>query len=114
MPGIQFQPARQLDGRNIQALLEGKDVVWKPRSLFSVHRKKVSVRTERFRLDETGKLFDMETDRGQRKDVAKERPKLAADLRLQAEDHNRAMQKETSTRPPFARYEFCEKCGLAL
>lgn len=97
--GNKFQPARQLDGRNIQALLEDEDVVWKPRSLFSVHRNKVSVRTERFRLDANGKLFDMEADRGQRKDVAKEHPELAADLRLQAEEHNRAMQRE------FQRYE---------
>ena len=99
LAGIQFQLPKPLDGWNIQGLLEGKDAFWKPRSLFSVHRKKVSVRTQRFRLDGAGKLFDIEADRGQRKDVAKEHPKLVADLRCQAEEHNRIMQKE------FQRYE---------
>ncbi len=99
LAGIPFQPAKQLDGRNIRALLEDEDVDWKPRSLFSVRRNQVSVRTQRFRLDATGKLFDMEADRGQRKDVAKEHPKLVAELRRQGEEHNEAMQRE------FQRYQ---------
>lgn len=99
LAGIRFQTPKSLDGRNLQALLKDKDAVWKPRILFSVHRKKVSVRTQRFRLDGAGKLFDIEADRGQRNDVAKEHPKLVADLRRQAEEHNKIMQKE------FWRYE---------
>jgi hypothetical protein len=41
----------------------------------------VSVRTQRYRLDNTGKLFDMQVDPGQDHDTSKENPKIADRLR---------------------------------
>ena len=41
---------------------------------------RVSVRTQRHRLDSAGQLFDMETDPGQSYDIAKELPEIAAQL----------------------------------
>jgi hypothetical protein len=51
------------------------------RDLFSVWRKRATVRTERFRLDSAGKLYDIRNDRGQSIDVFKKHPQEAARLR---------------------------------
>jgi hypothetical protein len=48
--------------------------------IFSHWAGKVSARTQRHRLDATGKLFDMEADPGQDRDIAKEQPEIAARL----------------------------------
>ena len=48
--------------------------------IFSHWNKRVSVRTQRFRLDHQNKLFDMGRDPGQRRDVATEHSQIAAEL----------------------------------
>jgi hypothetical protein len=53
--------------------------------IFSHQRGRVSVRTQQYRLDHTGKLFDMETDPGQNHDLSKERPRVAERLRTAVE-----------------------------
>jgi len=52
---------------------------------------KISVRTQRHRLDSTGKLFDMETDPGQDRDIAKEQPEVAARLSKAVADWRQEM-----------------------
>jgi hypothetical protein len=49
--------------------------------IFSHQNGRVSVRTQRYRLDNTGKLFDMQTDPGQDHDISKDKPKVADRLR---------------------------------
>jgi hypothetical protein len=46
--------------------------------IFSHQRGRVSVRTQQYRLDHQGKLYDMAADPGQYKDIADEQPELAA------------------------------------
>ena len=46
------------------------------RMIVSHWRKRVSIRDQRFRLDNQGKLFDIEKDPGQKKDVASEHPEV--------------------------------------
>jgi len=48
--------------------------------LFSHWAGKVSVRIQRYRLDATGKLFDLQADPGQNRDIAHEQPNIAARL----------------------------------
>ena len=48
--------------------------------LFSHWAGKVSVRTQRYRLDNAGKLFDLEADPGQDRDAARSQPEIAARL----------------------------------
>jgi hypothetical protein len=50
------------------------------RMIFSHWNGKVSVRTQQYRLDTAGKLYDMLADPGQAKDVTTERPDVAARL----------------------------------
>ena len=71
---------KPLDGVNLRKLLLTDGKTWTNRMIFSHQRGRVSVRTQRYRLDHTGKLFDMETDPRQVHDFSKERPQVAERL----------------------------------
>ena len=94
--GLDVGPGKPLDGRSFQPLLLDRNAAWESRSLFSVKFKtgQVSVRTQQFRLDAEGRLFDIQKDRGQLKDVAIEFPDVAADLKTQATRHDELMQRD--------------------
>jgi arylsulfatase A-like enzyme len=75
---------KPLDGRSLKSLLlgeGGKD--WPSRTIFSHWKGRVSARSDRFRLDHTGRLYDMVVDPGQSRDVADKNPGVAR--RLKAE-----------------------------
>jgi arylsulfatase A-like enzyme len=71
---------KPLDGRNLTPLLLGQKVTWPDRTLFTAWGGKVSARTQQYRLDSAGALFDMLADPGQTKNVAAERPEATASL----------------------------------
>ncbi len=81
MAGIPVVGAKPLDGTSIKPLLLREAKNWPDRMIFSNQRGRVSVRTQRYRLDNTGKLFDMKTDPGQYNDISKDKPQVAARLR---------------------------------
>jgi len=80
MAGIPVVSTKPLDGVSIKPLLLKEAENWPDRMIFSHQRGRVSVRTQQYRLDHTGKLFDMTTDPGQYHDISKEKPKVAARL----------------------------------
>jgi len=92
--GAKAATAKPLDGRSFRSLLADRSDDWQPRPLFSIKNNQVSVRTQRFRLDAAGKLFDLTTDRGQHHDVAQEHPKVHAELTQFSTQHNAAMQQD--------------------
>jgi arylsulfatase A-like enzyme len=81
LAGVTLLSTKPLDGRDLSPLLLGTARDWPDRMIFSQQNGKVSVRTQRHRLDAQGALFDMETDPGQRQDIASQQPELAAQLR---------------------------------
>lgn len=81
MAGIQIVSKKRLDGISVKPLLMGSSESWKDRMIFSHWRGRVSVRTQRYRLDHTDKLFDMKTDPMQNHDFSKDRPQAAERLR---------------------------------
>ncbi len=85
MCGIEVVSKKPLDGVSNAALLLGEAASGEAHSarlIFSHWNGKVSVRSQRFRLDHTGKLYDMIADPGQKQNVAKDHPE--AHRRLQA------------------------------
>ncbi|UCG59945.1 MAG: arylsulfatase [Phycisphaerales bacterium] len=80
MVGIPIVGTQRLDGTSVKPLLLQKAEDWPDRMIFSHQRGRVSVRTQRYRLDNTGKLFDMVNDPGQYRDISKEKPRVAARL----------------------------------
>ncbi len=104
LAGIKAKVDKPLDGRSLgPLLLEKKSTGWEPRSLLAVKRNQVSVRTQRFRLDATGRLFDIKADPGQHTDVANRHPELTARLQRQATQHAKEMQAhfQASANRPF-------------
>jgi arylsulfatase A-like enzyme len=65
---------KPLDGISLAPLLLGATVEPPDRVIFSHWGGRVSARTQRFRLDAAGKLFDLDADPGQTRDVAAEQP----------------------------------------
>lgn len=62
LAGIDAKTNKPLDGRSLSPLLLNKSPEWEPRSLLAVRNNDVSVRTQRIRLDASGRLFDIEAD----------------------------------------------------
>ncbi|HIM28991.1 MAG TPA: N-acetylgalactosamine 6-sulfate sulfatase [Planctomycetes bacterium] len=99
---IEKPSAKPLDGRSFRSLLLEESADWEPRSLFSIRRNQVSVRTQQFRLDSNGRLFDIVSDPGQRTNVADRHPQLTARLQRDARQHAEQMTvhfKNNSDRP---------------
>ena len=102
LAAIERRSSKPLDGRSLAPLLTGdskSQSVSAPlssREIYSTkksrkksrpHGCEVSVRNQRFRLDSAGKLFDIQNDRGQLRDVSAKFPDIAADLKRKANKH---------------------------
>jgi hypothetical protein len=81
LAGISRVGDKLLDGRDISPLLFGTAGNWPDRMIFSHQNAQVSVRTQQYRLDARGALFDMVADPGQNTNIAKQQPEVAAKLR---------------------------------
>ena len=80
LAGIPVASKKPLDGISLKPLLAGQAKKWPDRMIYSHWRDRVSLRTQRFRLDHEGHLYDMRMDPGQRQDVAGEHPQVTAEL----------------------------------
>ncbi|MDO8542095.1 MAG: arylsulfatase [Opitutaceae bacterium] len=81
MAGVKRVGTKPLDGRDISPLLFGSARRWSDRQIFSHQNGNVSVRTQQYRLDREGALFDLVADPGQKMDVSAQHPEVAAKLR---------------------------------
>ena len=81
MTGVKRVGDKLLDGQNLSPLLMGGvRRGWPERTLFSHQNGSVSARSQQYRYDNKGALFDMLADPGQTKDIANERPDIAAQM----------------------------------
>jgi arylsulfatase A-like enzyme len=94
LAGIDGQVDKPLNGRSLCPLLLEQSPAWQPRSLLAIRKDQVSVRTQRFRLDAAGRLFDIVADPGQQIDVADRHPVVKARLQAQAKQHGKEMQRQ--------------------
>jgi arylsulfatase A-like enzyme len=80
-----------LDGKSMAPILLGGAADATDRMLFSHWSGAVSVRTQQYRLDSEGKLFDMTTDVGQSHDLSGQQPEVAARLSRAVADWKREL-----------------------
>ncbi len=83
MAGIEVQSKKPLDGFSLVPVFTGRpeaSVERQNRVIFSHWKNRVSVRTQRYRLDSAGRLYDMTNDPGQVADIADQRPVVTARL----------------------------------
>ena len=85
LANIAFTQRNPLDGVSLKPLLLGTSTTWPDRMIFSHWSGKVSVRTQRHRLDNENRLFDMQADPGQHHDIAAEQKTTADRLALAVE-----------------------------
>ncbi len=69
---------------NLQPLLLHENAEWPERNIFSYWNSRTSVRSQQYRLDHEGKLFDMVQDPGQTEDLTDQRPAVAEALKAAA------------------------------
>lgn len=83
LTGVERSGDKPLDGVSLAGLLLGKSAAegLKDRMLFSHWAGRVSVRTQRHRLDDAGRLYDMAADPGQTRDLAHDDPTTARQLK---------------------------------
>jgi arylsulfatase A-like enzyme len=77
---------KTIDGRDFSRLLLGQNQAWQQRTIFSTFGGKISARTQQYRLDADGKLYDMIADPGQTKDIADQQTDIAKNLRQAVTD----------------------------
>src|SRR5262249_39973076 len=80
LAGVKVVGDKPLDGVSVAPLLRGKAGDWPDRMLFSHWNGSVSVRTQQYRLDATGRLYDLTKDPGQERDLAQDQPEVATRL----------------------------------
>jgi len=110
LAGVVLKNEKPLDGVDLAPLLstgpatQAAAAVLADRAIVASFGGKVSVRTTRHRLDAEGRLYDMETDPGQTRDIASELPDEVARLRETAAAWRRdvldAVPKPTEERFP--------------
>ncbi|MEZ6146534.1 MAG: arylsulfatase [Planctomycetaceae bacterium] len=80
LAGIDRVGDKPLDGCDLSPLLHGNDADWPDRMLFSTWAGRDSVRTQQFRLDHQGELYDMLADPGQATPITVQAPEIASRL----------------------------------
>jgi arylsulfatase A-like enzyme len=80
LAGIEYQPRKPLDGLSLKSLIFEEDEGWPDRVLVANWRGRVSPRNQRFRLDPAGRLYDIEADPAQERDLALEYPIVVEEL----------------------------------
>ena len=81
LTGVKRVGDKPLDGRDLTPLLLKESPDWPERMIFSTWGSAISVRTQRHRLDNNGKLFDMIADPGQTTPINDKAPAIAAQLK---------------------------------
>jgi arylsulfatase A-like enzyme len=94
LAGIRVPASKPLDGKSLKPLLLGQAGDWPDRTLVTYWNGRVSLRTQRYRLDPAGRLYDMVADPGQQRDVAAERKEDAARLSGEAARWKAELQAE--------------------
>ena len=80
LAGIPVASTKPLDGLSLKSLLLGAAKDWPDRMIFSHWDGRVSVRTQRYRMDDHEQLFDMEADPGQDHDISDSAAEVSARL----------------------------------
>ena len=103
--GIKVGNGKALDGVSLLPLLTGSDAPWPhaDRLIFSTWKGRLSARSQQHRLDKSGEIFDLNSDPGQRKDIAEEIPDIHTKMQTALNQWSAAvlpgLTEETDQRP---------------
>ncbi len=80
LAGIECKTQKPLDGLSLKPLLFKSNQKWNDRFIFSHWGKRVSIRNQKYRLDNLGRLFDMTADSGQYTDISQKEPEITQSM----------------------------------
>ena len=80
LAGLPVEFRKPIDGVSFVPLLQSHTAAWKDRTMFSAWKTKASIRTEQYRMQLTGELYDIQADPRETIDLSKKKPKVAAEL----------------------------------
>jgi arylsulfatase A-like enzyme len=115
LAGVKRAGDKPFDGISLAPWLTGKADPAPDRVLFQHWAGKVSARTQRFRLDAAGQLFDLPADPGQAKNVAADQPAEAARLAAAVDEWRKTVLAElpkADDRPIPAGHAAFPRCVL--
>ena len=107
LANIPLVSTKALDGVNLSPLLFGTDANWPDRMIFSIkgvgrsNRLQVSVRTQQYRLDANGQLFDIGADPGQNYSLSGEKSKITGRLSAAAASWSEEVIPQVVLNRPF-------------
>jgi arylsulfatase A-like enzyme len=73
---IMSQPKIELDGVSLKPLIMNEKPKWKERYIYNYWRGKLSLRSQKYRLDHKGQLFDMIEDPNQTTDISNQKSQV--------------------------------------
>lgn len=104
MAGVRRVGNKPLDGESLANLLTSAQLrVWPDRTIFSHQNGNVSARSQQYRFANTGELFDMVADPGQSKNIAAEKPEVAAKFAAVVADWRKDVLGRTAAPVPNAK-----------
>jgi arylsulfatase A-like enzyme len=112
LAGIPLPPTKPLDGKSLlPLLLDGQQVDWADRTIYNHWNGQTSLRTQQFRLDKDGNLFQMVSDPSQTSPVNEQFPEVVQQLLAvkEAWEEEMELERDGSLRPftlahPDARF----------
>ncbi|WP_299537436.1 arylsulfatase [Ulvibacterium sp.] len=78
--GLDAKTKKPLDGKDLTPLLWSESHNWQPRLVYNHWAGKTSVRSQKYRLDNENRLYDMVNDHGQTTDISQQFQKIADSL----------------------------------
>lgn len=80
LAGIDVASQKPLDGISLKPILLDGQSDWTPRTIVTSWKGRTSIRSQRYHLDNTGKLYDLNADPGQRINIANQNPVIVTRL----------------------------------
>jgi arylsulfatase A-like enzyme len=94
MAGIPYETLQSLDGISVKNSILEEESDWEDRFLLNYWRGRLSIRSQKYRLDPAAGLYDIEADRGQKHDLSEELPEIKQQMVAAAENYQKQIDLE--------------------
>ena len=98
---VKLKSDNLLDGMSLKPYLLDGEAKTNDRVIVNHWKKKISIRTQRYRLSHDNQLFDIENDPEQRKNIAKSKPNLFQKLKTKADAYREEIRGYDNDQRPF-------------
>lgn len=86
MCNVPLDAPKPLDGISLSKTVLGKEKEWKDRYILNLWRNNLSIRSQDYRLDNQGRLYNISSDREQKIDLSEAQPEIQKQMMQVAED----------------------------